>query len=166
MKWKPSDYDNITTFVEFSDELWQPDLGIFNSDVSAAEHEFCKATSCLVEYNGNVACVPPCLHEAYCRSDYRRWPFDSQNCTMHIGTWLNDASEVDFELKESYIPVAATRSQNREWRMRQSTYRVVQNVLVNGTYPTLAFSFQLDRHSAGHAAMMLGPAMGMLFILL
>lgn len=160
MKWNPSRYDNIKSFIASSSDIWQPDLGIFNSDVASAENEFCKATSCLVDYNGTISCVPPCLHEAFCRSDYRRWPFDTQNCTMHIGTWLNDGSEVNFELSESYIPVSATRSQNGEWRMRQSTYRIIKSPLNNESYPTLAFSFQLDRHSAGHAAFMLGPAMG------
>lgn len=161
MIWNPSRYENIKTLIISSDTIWQPDLEIFNGDVASTEYEFCKSSNCMVHSNGTVNCGPPCLHEEFCLSDYRRWPFDTQNCTMHISPGSSaPIDQIHFRLAESDIPVEVTRSQNREWRMRQSTYRVI-----NGSLPSLIFSFQLDRHSAGHAAVLLGPAMGGILLL-
>lgn len=162
MRWQPADYDGITSFVESSTELWQPDLSLYNSDVTTIESQFCRPANCVLEHDGAVYCIPPCLHTAICLSDYRRWPFDTQNCSLQMGTWVHPGSYVNLQLIDSNIPPDSQVSQNREWQLTVATFRYNEGKFTgNETYPTVEFSFQLERHSQTHAMVMLTPAVGM-----
>lgn len=110
-----------------------------------------------------MSCIPPCSHVAKCLPKYARWPFDRQNCTLHIGTWVNSGEEVDFTVMPSIITEDQLSSQNLEWRLIQVTYRRNSGNYseTKQTYPSLTFSFLMERHSATHAASILVPAISM-----
>lgn len=109
-----------------------------------------------------MSCIPPCSHDAKCQSDYSRWPFDVQNCSLHIGTWVNSGEEIDFKLLKTVISESERDSQSRSWRLIQATYRRNPGNFseAKSTYPSLTFTFTIQRHSATYAAMILGPALG------
>lgn len=134
---------------------------IWPSDVASSHNEFCKVASCVVSSTGLVSCIPPCSHDAKCLSDYSRWPFDTQNCTLHIGTWVNSGEEIDFKVLKSVISENDLDSQSRQWRLIQATYRRNAGNFseTKSTYPSLTFSFTIERHSATWAALILGPAL-------
>jgi len=72
--------------------------------------------------SGKVSCIPPCIHTARCAADFSTWPFDTQNCTLHIGTWINAADQVDFSVSKTVIPESDLQSQNKLWKMLKVTY--------------------------------------------
>lgn len=111
---------------------------------------------------GVVSCIPPCSHDAKCQADYSRWPFDTQNCTLHVGTWVNSGEEIDFKVLKTVISENDRDSQSRSWRMVQATYRRNPGNFSESksTYPSITFSFSIERHSAAYAALILGPAIG------
>lgn len=113
--------------------------------------------------NELVSCIPPCSHSAKCLPKYERWPFDRQNCTLHIGTWVNSGEEVDFKVLKSVVAEDDLSSQNMEWKLILATYRRNPGNFseTKQTYPSLTFSFLMERHSASHAASILIPAISM-----
>lgn len=133
------------------------------SDVSSVSNKFCKSANCVISSNGAISCIPPCSHVAKCSPNYNRWPFDQQNCTLHIGTWVNSGDEIDFKAMKTTIADDEFSSQNMEWKMVRVTYKRNEgNFSGTGeTYPSLTYSFSLKRHSAMHAAMLLVPAISM-----
>lgn len=135
-----------------------------NSDVASSHNDFCKDASCVISSNGLVSCIPPCSHDAKCQPNYRRWPFDTQNCSLHIGTWVNSGEEIDFKVLKSVISDNDLDSQSREWRLYQATFRRNPGNFTESksTYPSLTFSFSIERHSGAWAALILGPAIGKL----
>lgn len=110
-----------------------------------------------------VSCIPPCKHVSKCAPNYSRWPFDRQNCTIHIGTWVDSGDEIDFRLMKTVVTDDDLSSQNFEWRLIQATYKRDAGNYTNTkvTYPSLTFSFLIERHSASHTVFVLVPAIGM-----
>lgn len=136
-------------------------ISYISSDVASSQKEFCKDASCVLNSNGLVSCIPPCKHDSKCAPNYSRWPFDRQNCTIHIGTWVDSGDEIDFKLMKSVVNDDDLSSQNSEWRLIQATYRRDPGNFTNTkvTYPSLTFSFLIERHSASHAVYILLPTL-------
>lgn len=105
----------------------------------------------------------PCNHVSKCTPNYSRWPFDRQNCTIHIGTWVDSGDEIDFKLMKTVVTDDDLSSQNSEWRLIQATYKRDAGNYTNTkvTYPSLTFSFLIERHSGTYAVHVLVPAIGM-----
>lgn len=130
--------------------------------MASATEEFCKEANCVITSSGTVSCIPPCSHTAKCTAKYDRWPFDRQNCTLHIGTWVNSGEEIDFKVLKTIITEDELSSQNMAWKLIQATYkRNAGNFSeTKQTYPSLTFSFLMERHSATHTAYIMSPAFG------
>lgn len=160
LKWNPSDYNNMASITESSDVLWQPDLALYNSDIASSHNEFCKAANCVISSTGLVSCIPPCSHDAKCWPDYKRFPFDVQNCTLHIGTWVNSGDEIDYKVQKTIISDHDLTSQDRQFQLIRATYRRNPGNFTDTkeTYPSLTYSFLLQRHSAVHGAVLLVAA--------
>lgn len=94
----------------------------FYSDIASIHSESCRASNCLISSTGQVSCIPPCLHTARCSADFSNWPFDTQNCSVHIGTWINAGDEVDFKVAKTIIPESDLQSQNKLWKMLKVIY--------------------------------------------
>jgi Neurotransmitter-gated ion-channel ligand binding domain len=113
----------------------------------------CHSTSCLVESNGTVTCVEPCSFVSHCNANYKFWPFDSQNCTMQFGPWMNAEKELDYKDKDSYISSRESQT-NSQWKLKSTKgYKKVSEIKgKNGnpsTYiPSINYFFLIERHSA------------------
>lgn len=160
LKWNPSDYSNLASITESSDLIWQPDLALYNSDIASSHNEFCKVANCVISSTGQVSCIPPCSHDAKCWPDYKRFPFDTQNCTLHIGTWVNSGDEIDYKVTKTIISDSDLTSQDRQFRLIRATFKRNPGNFTNTkeTYPSVTFSFLIQRHSAVHGAIILVAA--------
>lgn len=138
---------------------------LFFSDVESAEEEFCKTAHCVITSSGTVSCIPPCSHSAKCSPKYDRWPFDIQNCTLHIGTWVNSGDEIDYKVMKTIISDDELSSQNLEWKLLKATYKRNPGNYseTKQTYPSLTFTFLIERHSGELAVTILIPAISKFF---
>lgn len=100
-----------------------------------------------------MLCVEPCTFVAHCKADYRFWPFDTQNCTLAFGPWMNAAKEIDYTDEKSFLSTSDVQ-ENTKWRIKSSK-SVKKTTEVKGkngsisTYiPTIYYSFVIERHSA------------------
>lgn len=157
LKWNPSEYNNIASITESSENFWQPDLALYNSDVASSHNEFCKTANCVISSTGIVSCIPPCTHDAKCVPNYTRFPFDTQNCTLHIGTWVNSGEEIDYKVLRTIVSDSDLTSQDRVYKLIRATYRRNPGNFTDTkeTYPSLTFSFLIQRHSAVQGAILL-----------
>ncbi|XP_055295202.1 neuronal acetylcholine receptor subunit non-alpha-3-like [Sitodiplosis mosellana] len=166
LKWNPNDYNKLTSITQSSQTIWQPDLAMYNSDVASATEESCKDANCVISSTGSVSCIPPCSHTAKCMPNYNRWPFDEQNCTLHIGTWVNSGDEVDFNVSRTVLTEQDLSSQDMQWRLIGATYtRNPGNFSdTQQTYPSLKFTFLMERHSGSHSATIFIPAFALVLL--
>lgn len=76
---------------------------------------------------------------------------------------MNSGEEIDYKVLKSVISESDLDSQNREWRLFQATYHRIPGNFSESktTYPSLMFTFSIERHSGIQAALILGPAIGL-----
>lgn len=160
MKWNPSDYGGVKSITQNSEDIWQPDLALYNSDIAAYQDDSCKKATCVINSTGSIQCIPPCSHDAECDANYKRWPYDKQNCTLHVGTWVNSGEEVDLQINPTRFPDGTLESQNKEWKMIKSAYRRNHGNYsqTKDTYPSVTYSFLFQRHGTQHTAVIVIPA--------
>lgn len=131
--------------------------------MSSSHNEFCKPSFCVIASTGLVSCIPPCSHNARCEPDYKRWPFDKQNCTLHIGTWVNSGEEIDFRVQRAIVTDSELSSQNGMYRLLRVTYKRNPGnfSITSNTYPSITYTFLIERHSGTYSALLVIPAFGM-----
>ncbi|KAF5274033.1 hypothetical protein FQR65_LT04431 [Abscondita terminalis] len=168
LKWDPAQYDSIKQTYISSEEIWVPDLSIYNlNDLSGSPSAF-SSVRCLLTSKGLVVCVPPNRHDALCMADLTKYPFDKQNCTLRYGSWVHSGEEVDFKAASppvsigDYIP-------NSDWKLITVTIQRNPghyNCCPDNSYPSLNYKFQIERHSATHAASILIPSLVLIIVTL
>ena len=56
-----------------------------------------------VTYEGDVTWRPPIISKTFCEIRVADFPFDTQNCTLKIGTWTHDQRMIDImSFNETY----------------------------------------------------------------
>lgn len=160
LQWNPTDYGGLKSITQSSDDLWQPELALYNSDIAAYHDDSCKQASCVINSTGAVQCIPPCSHSAECDAKYNRWPYDTQNCSLHVGAWVVSGQEVDFDVFATKFSDGEMVSQNKEWRMISAYYRRNHGNYSKAkeTYPSVMYSFFFQRHGTQHTAVIVVPA--------
>ncbi|XP_063079653.1 neuronal acetylcholine receptor subunit alpha-2 [Engraulis encrasicolus] len=101
LRWKPSDYDNVTSIRVPSELIWVPDIVLYNN----ADGEFAVThmTKAHLFYTGQVRWVPPAIYKSSCSIDVTFFPFDQQNCKMKFGSWTYDKAKIDLERIENTV---------------------------------------------------------------
>lgn len=123
--------------------------------------DVCHKANCMIYSTGRVSCVPPCSHKALCQSDFTRWPFDRQNCTLHMGSWVSSSNEISYVTSKLSLTSDYAFDHN-EWKMISASIKHDPGKVIccpNQTYPTLKLNFIIERHSAVHTALILSPAL-------
>ncbi|XP_076444122.1 acetylcholine receptor subunit alpha-like [Babylonia areolata] len=95
LKWDPEEYQGVDILYIPSDQLWKPDIVLYNN----ADGDFVitldkKAT---VFQDGRILWEPPAIYKSYCPIDMEFFPFDMQECFMKFGTWSYNGNEVDLQ---------------------------------------------------------------------
>lgn len=125
----------------------------------------CNPTDCLISESGDVTCIIPCSHSAYCdESDYTNWPFDIQKChynyvprSRHINqlTLVNHSVEIynEDELISS------------DWHLK-SISGASEMFLdeFNEWHPSMIINFEIERHTQGYINQTMIPAVILMVI--
>ena len=161
--WDPNLFDGVTQFHFGADELWKPDILLYNSaDMANIDHY--ANTHFLVESNGEVLWVPPGHFKAYCRLSLRAWPFDTQTCQLKFGSWTSHGNQIDLHLYKNSSSVEKFNlyTENREWKIlgkitaekRKTYYSCCPE-----PYPDITFTFNLKRDAPGYRAIIVLPCL-------
>ncbi|KAG5675643.1 hypothetical protein PVAND_005531 [Polypedilum vanderplanki] len=152
LKWDSREYENIKSIDVRSDLIWRPDFSLYNADISYGIGS-CHDSYCLIESNGNISCIEPCSFVSTCRSDYSKWPFDKQNCSMVFGPWMNSQNELDYVNDETTVSKLAA-AEHTQWKLVSA--KVVKKVIslnskdkkYTASFPNLSYFFLIERHSS------------------
>jgi hypothetical protein len=160
LNWDPANYGNITEMQIESHTIWTPRMSLFNADPTLYQSEDFY-TTCLLDYNGTVTCVPHIPHSGICRTSLKYWPYDKQNCTLYFGSWMHTGEQINFTLFKSR-PVIMNEYQNGPgWSLLKVVPERLAGVYEccpNVTYPMLKYTFILKRESGGPAAIVIVPS--------
>ncbi|XP_070611252.1 acetylcholine receptor subunit alpha-like [Erythrolamprus reginae] len=115
LRWNPSDYGGVKQIRISSEDIWHPDLVLYNNaDGIFAIDQFTKV---LLNYTGHITWTPPAIFNSYCEIIVTHFPFDEQNCSMKLGTWTYDGTVVAI-YPESDRPDLSNYVPSGEWTMK------------------------------------------------
>uniref|UniRef100_A0A8C5MNW1 Cholinergic receptor nicotinic alpha 3 subunit n=1 Tax=Leptobrachium leishanense TaxID=445787 RepID=A0A8C5MNW1_9ANUR len=101
LKWDPNLYGGIEFIRVPADQIWKPDIVLYNNAVGAFQVD--DKAKALLKYTGDVTWIPPAIFKSSCRIDVTYFPFDYQNCTLKFGSWTYDKAKIDFVMIGSAI---------------------------------------------------------------
>lgn len=135
---------------------------MFRGDLSLGPRIY-ETADCTVSSDGRVACIPIVELEALCVPDVTYWPYDTQVCKLKIGSWIHRGDEIDFNVPENKI-ITDGYTPNAEWKLvNNSVKRDPGNFFgLNNSYPSLIYTFEIQRHSSAASATVVTPALGKL----
>nr|XP_015213546.1 PREDICTED: neuronal acetylcholine receptor subunit alpha-2 isoform X1 [Lepisosteus oculatus]XP_015213552.1 PREDICTED: neuronal acetylcholine receptor subunit alpha-2 isoform X1 [Lepisosteus oculatus]XP_015213559.1 PREDICTED: neuronal acetylcholine receptor subunit alpha-2 isoform X1 [Lepisosteus oculatus] len=144
LRWKPSDYDNVTSIRVPSEMIWVPDIVLYNN----ADGEFAVThmTKAHLFYNGMVQWVPPAIYKSSCSIDVTFFPFDQQNCKMKFGSWTYDKAKIDLERIENTVDLK-DYWESGEWAIINAvgTYNTKKYDCCHEIYPDITYFFIIRR---------------------
>uniref|UniRef100_A0A3B3HX37 Neuronal acetylcholine receptor subunit alpha-7 n=2 Tax=Oryzias latipes TaxID=8090 RepID=A0A3B3HX37_ORYLA len=110
LQWNQSEYPGVKNLRFTSDQVWTPDILLYNSADDDFDSTF--KTNVLVNSSGYAKYLPPGIFMSTCNVDVRWFPFDIQKCNLKFGSWTYDGWLLDLQMIEadisSYMP-------NGEW---------------------------------------------------
>nr|NP_001190978.1 nicotinic acetylcholine receptor subunit precursor [Ciona intestinalis]BAJ65313.1 nicotinic acetylcholine receptor subunit [Ciona intestinalis] len=144
LRWKPNDYGGVEYLRIPSENIWKPDIVLYNTAVGKFQVD--QNTKALLKYNGDISWMPPAIFKSSCSIDVTYFPFDTQNCTMKFGSWTYDKARVNLVMKGK----EANRKEyweSGEWEVlgvfgyrHERKYNCCPEV-----YPDVTYSFHIRR---------------------
>jgi len=162
LSWSPSEYEGLTQIHFAQEEIWRPDIQLYNNADSSNLQHF-GSTNFLVDNNGVVLWVPPAKYRAFCKIDLRLWPHDTQTCKLKFGSWTSHGDQIDLGLFHGMPTVDKLNfyTANKEWQVENS--RATRNTNkykgVPETYPDITLTFELRRTSPSYRAAIILPCL-------
>ncbi|KAF7489253.1 Acetylcholine receptor subunit alpha-like 1 [Sarcoptes scabiei] len=95
LKWEPEEYGGVTKLHVPSEQIWLPDLVLYNNADGAYEIQI--LTKAILHSDGLVVWKPPAIYKSSCEIDVEFFPFDEQTCFMKFGTWTHDGYTIDLQ---------------------------------------------------------------------
>uniref|UniRef100_A0A8C5H0N9 Neuronal acetylcholine receptor subunit alpha-7 n=1 Tax=Gouania willdenowi TaxID=441366 RepID=A0A8C5H0N9_GOUWI len=110
LSWNPENYPGVQNLRFPSDQVWTPDILLYNSADERFDATF--HTNVLVNASGYCQYIPPGILKSTCYIDVRWFPFDVQKCDLKFGSWTHNGWLLDLQMLDvdtsTYIP-------NGEW---------------------------------------------------
>ncbi|ELT98093.1 hypothetical protein CAPTEDRAFT_128526, partial [Capitella teleta] len=92
LTWNPEDHGNITSLKLPPENIWIPDIMLYNT---ANTETFSRRALAVVDSDGGVSWYPHRIFHSACSVDVTYFPFDNQTCHLYFGSWTHFASELN-----------------------------------------------------------------------
>ncbi|KAE9551715.1 hypothetical protein FO519_005079 [Halicephalobus sp. NKZ332] len=150
MVWNPAEYGNVTEIRLPHDQLWKPDVILFNSADENFDARF--PVNFVIQHTGEVLHAPPSIIKSSCNIDITWFPFDEQLCTLTYGSWTYTGHDLDLFIDSSGLEGLNQMDltyyvKNGEWDLVQSPARRVSRSFEGSMYVELYFDLHLRRKS-------------------
>ncbi|KAM7383436.1 hypothetical protein PAMP_003087 [Pampus punctatissimus] len=154
LQWNQSDYPGVKNLRFTPDQVWTPDILLYNSAHDKFDATF--KTNVLVNSSGFCEYLPPGIFISTCNVDVRWFPFDIQRCELKFGSWTFDGWLLDIQMKEAdvsgYMP-------NGEWDLVEvpgGRHEIFYDCCAE-PYPDITFVVTLRRRTLFYALNLLIP---------
>ncbi len=97
LEWSPANFNNITQIVIPARSLWSPDFSVINSAHNNFFVVISESNLALIESSGFIYLkVSVNSLQTRCQTNVYSYPFDTQNCSIQIGSWQLDSTRINF----------------------------------------------------------------------
>ena len=149
--WEPKNYFNITEIILKPEQIWIPDIILYNSadsKFSMSDENFNNQVQVKINYKGQVHWTPIATFTSECQLNVKYFPFDVQMCMMKFGCWTNDVNKVHIYIPKNeintkvYIP-------NDKWELKNNLAKSLKTYYedANKTFVDIEYYFIYKRNS-------------------
>ncbi|KAK3785420.1 hypothetical protein RRG08_045174 [Elysia crispata] len=157
LQWDPTQHNNITTVRVPSNNIWLPDILLYNfADDRLNEQRNALA---VVDYSGNILWMPQAILRSSCTFNTKYFPFDVQSCWLKFGSWTYNGNKLNIEFVDQHSFDLSDYVTSNEWDIIEN--KAVRNVkyytCCPDPYPDLTFSLRLQRKTAFYTFILILP---------
>ncbi|KAK3092235.1 hypothetical protein FSP39_000116 [Pinctada imbricata] len=157
LSWNSSANGDLGNLILPYKKIWVPDLALYDS--VATEFHGLETSRANIYSDGSVYYNFPSILECICPVNVHKFPFDTQNCELKLGSWAYHGGEIDIFFKNPNGDLATSKS-NVEWDIM--SFPVVKNVLYYACcadpYPDLTYTVVLKRKPSFYVNNILLPS--------
>lgn len=159
LTWNPNEHEGITKVRVPSDQVWIPDLKLYNfADPRLKEQ---RETLVVVEYDGAVMWMPQAILRSNCPFSTTYFPFDAQMCRLKFGSWTYDGTQLDLEFfQDAQMMSLANYLSATEWDIVDNFANKTEffyDCCPNQPYPDLTFYIKIKRKVAFYTFILILP---------
>lgn len=169
LEWDPNLYDGIDMIHVPAENIWIPDIVLFNN--ADGNYELTLVAKARVFYNGTVVWRPPTMFRSTCEIDVEFFPFDVQTCYLRFGSWTYAGDEVELSLmgNKTKLNPGIDLSQfykNVEWDIIEvpAYYNEVYYDYRDELYPNITFKIVIRRKILFYLVNLILPVALMTFL--
>ncbi|XP_069172872.1 neuronal acetylcholine receptor subunit alpha-6 isoform X1 [Procambarus clarkii] len=160
VRWDPKDYGGLDVLHFGHDELWTPDITVYNNaDITEVDHY---GNTHLVVYNGWVVWFPPAHISVECPMDISHWPYDTQTCHIYFGSWTTHGWQIELSYPNFTKPLTNRYNlkTSSHWHVNGGTLRRLDFWYedVPEPYYTMHAEFTITRNSPSFVSTVVLPA--------
>ncbi|XP_055005941.1 5-hydroxytryptamine receptor 3A-like [Boleophthalmus pectinirostris] len=156
--WEPDQFCGITHFAVPRELLWEPDLFIYEMTEKDSSP---KNPYLVVFHNGTVTSEEEIKVVATCKMDLHKFPFDTQQCNLTLGSAMHTADEVHLR---PLLNSSRVTEFSRELLLTQGEWEFVSLSVDNYNFSfsglmweTLVYTFTVKRRPLLHVLNLLVP---------
>ena len=141
-------YSNLTFLSVNTDDIWIPDIELLNAASKPVIYTL-KGGVNLYD-TGDLMYSKPGIYKYACSLNLKKFPFDTQNCTMIFGNWVYSNKYVflkPYDEEDKQVDILSSFSHS-EWRIDKvevTTRNETRDCCPDEEYHTLYYSFLLKR---------------------
>ena len=143
LTWEPKEYAGIEHILVSSDKVWLPDIAIENSVFRATDYGQ-KGIQAFVSYDGQVVFWPEGTFTTGCKTNLRRYPFDTQICEIRMSTWLYTQMEVNLTSSDTNLSFYDFES-NGAWDLMATDITSAPSVFEGEPYSNIIVRITIKR---------------------
>ncbi|XP_045197749.2 neuronal acetylcholine receptor subunit beta-3-like isoform X3 [Mercenaria mercenaria] len=158
LSWDPSRFKRIHVINIPVEELWQPDVSLFNNAEIQLET---MNTLAIVFSNGHVFYSPKARIRTRCQMDMTSFPYDQQFCSIKFGSYTYDGNKINLTMyHENSTFDLSEYSVNKEWHLTASpaTIFTKRYDCCPEPYQHIQFNLNLQRKAVYYTHVFILPA--------
>ncbi|XP_071794493.1 neuronal acetylcholine receptor subunit alpha-7-like [Asterias amurensis] len=147
LQWNPREFYNISEVTVPSNEIWKPDIVLYNNANDNLEGGI-RQTRALIDSEGLVTWRAPAILMSACKMNPLFFPFDIQNCTLKFGSWTFNGYQLNLQLNVTEADTSRFTG-NGEWDLIEmpASREVTFQPCCAEPYPVIHFHVILERRS-------------------
>ncbi|XP_033634670.1 neuronal acetylcholine receptor subunit alpha-10-like isoform X2 [Asterias rubens] len=158
LRWDPADFDGISKITLPSQDIWKPDIVLYN--IADDKFEGIMKTNAEITANGDVSWYAPAIFKSSCKINIQYFPFDEQQCKLDLGSWAFMTNQLDL-LNKSASGDTANFIHNGEWTLKGMPVEreLATYACCDYPYSLLHFTIIIQRRALFYVFNLLVPCM-------
>ncbi|XP_045598594.2 acetylcholine receptor subunit beta-like 2 [Procambarus clarkii] len=169
LRWEPKNYINLDRIHFDDDDIWMPDISVYNSAEGSDVHPFGRVPV-LANSVGQTYWFPPTHLVVKCDLDLTNWPSDEHSCLVRMGSWTHHGEQIDIQIMSNNGTngvIMTNFEKNNQWKLINVTAtRSLISLEEHDPYVEVDFTFNVKRQASMHATFITQSTLALVMVVL